>query len=125
MCKCFPGNVISKLNSRAYWVKDRVMPIRTWFELRQRITDGAEEFDWRQVHKAAEDFDLPVDQVCAILRSSKISSADNLVNASSFTHLLTPVVVQSRGCKYIICHQHCFRFSQEILGNQLARVEIL
>ena len=59
----YPGLQVPELFKAKTWQKDKKLPMRLWVALRDHITEHAEEFNWQHVHKAAEDFHLPVEQV--------------------------------------------------------------
>ena len=68
VCKGMPGCQVPELNTFKGWSKDRMMPMRTWIELRTRIGDRIEDFGWEECKKAAVDLHLEYEQVCLILK---------------------------------------------------------
>lgn len=58
-----PGRMVPEMLSRKGWNKDRLMSMKQWLALKQRITAEVEEFGWQHCQKAAADLDLSVEQV--------------------------------------------------------------
>ena len=60
---CFPVDVLPEMRKTKTWSKDKVMPAATWLALQKRIYDHLEIFNFEQVKRAAEDFELTKTQV--------------------------------------------------------------